>query len=263
VATGRPAERAEPRLGLPAGAEEQATSSADGGDVVAPFTPDTFWSEHSDAIHDVLKAPASAPQPPARRGRPWQAVRRLLLSTVVSVRRRALPASSPRFPSVRRPSVRQVAGLAALTAAAVAFVPAVTSRLAGGSRPHPSAAARVGNPGSGGMAPAAGPPAVSALPRSGPGADLVIRHRPRLAGARVRAHRAHARRGRTTTSGIFVGDKVPASSAGGGQTGNSAGSPPANSGGGQASADNGASGHSSPPPGPVGPGAPFGPGQVG
>jgi hypothetical protein len=266
VPVGRPVERSGPPLGLIAGEEQReatgSASQAGGSDVLPPFTPDTFWSEHSDAIHDVLKAPASAPELPARRSRPWQAVPGLLPATIAWVRRRAPSASWPRGRSVRQPSMRQVTMLLALTAVAVVFAPVVASRLAGGSRQHPSAVARVGTPAPGETAAASGRRAVSASPYSGAGAAPVIRPRPHLAGGRHRARRVHGRRSRTSTSGIFVSDSVPASSGGSGQRGSSAGSP-GPSGGGQAHADSGTSNRSSAPAGPIGPGAPFGPGQLG
>lgn len=221
---------------VPVGPE--SAGSVERAEVAAPFAPEAFWSEHSDAIHDVLKAPA----PEA-----------------------ALPAG--RRSSARLRPVALFASAVGVAALAVAFVPALVSSLAGGSRPHPLAAARAQNRKSSATAGGAGLLAVTRSPRPVAGAKPVVPRAPRLAVVRGRVRRAHAHRRHTVTSGIFVSDRTPASSVGGGQTG-SASPPPVSSGGSQAGTGGGnaaGGGGSQPPPGsgPVGQGAPFGPGQLG
>jgi hypothetical protein len=256
--------------------------SVGGEDVVPPLAPDAFWSEHSDAVHDVVKAPAPQPELPVRRRRPRVPIREALASMAAWVPRPALPSMRPRLPAVRLPAVhlpavrpaavrsRPVAmfwSAVAVTAVAVLCVPALVSSLAGGSRPRPSAIARAGSRESGGLAPAAGLMAVTRSPRPRVGVGPVVRPRSHVTGLRARARRGHARRSRTVTPGIFVSDRVSPSSAAGGQTG-SASSPPVQSGGSQPAvggrnAGGGGSSPSPPAPGPVGQGAPFGPGQMG
>ncbi len=219
-----------------------ASDSVRERDAGPPFEPDAFWSENSDAIHDVLKAPAPQPELPARSRRP-------------RVRR----------PAVRLRPVAVFGSAVALTAVAVALVPALVASLAGQSRPHPSAVARTGSRQVAGATRAAGLVALSRLPR--PGAGLVARHRPRLAGARGRAHRAHGRRSRAVASGIFVSDRGAASSGGGGQTGSSWSAPAASggsqgAGGGSRGTEGGGSVHAA-RSGPSGPGSFFGPGHLG
>jgi hypothetical protein len=255
--------------------------SVSGEDVVPPLAPDAFWSEHSDAVHDVLKAPAPQPELPVRGRRPRVPYREALASMVAWMPRPGVPSSRPHLPPLRLPALRLPTvcrpavrlrlvvvfwSAVAVTAVAVVCVPALVSSLAGRSRPHPSAIARAGSRDSGGLARAAGLMAVTRSPRPHAGVGPAVGQRSHRAGVRARARRAHARRSPTVTSGIMVSDRTSRSSAGAGQTG-SAPLPPVYSGGGHAAVGGsnagGGSRPSPPAPGPVGQGAPFGPGQMG